>query len=166
MKKILISLIAFSAIASAEVLTETTTDAEGNTFITKTNVVKGDQRVIGESPKVREDQAKSFNSPEFQAMLQEAYKRGYQAGAEQSMRDMTYRLAKFEKWFDGIFNFHRLYLEGKYEPPKIGVLNSPVEVGQDGRYMSVQDKKFVVLEDGYFVSEPKTWKTFLLDGNK
>lgn len=166
MKKILISLVALSAIAFSDQLTETTTDAEGNTFINKVNVVKGEQRTIGQSIEAKKEETELFKSARFQSMLQEAYRKGYQAGADQAMRDMNLRLVKLEKWFDGIFNFHRLYLEGKYEPPKIGIINSPVEVGADGKTMSVQDKKFVVLEEGYFVSEPKTWKTFLLDGNK
>ena len=82
------------------------------------------------------------------------------------MRDMNFRLIALEKYLDGLFNFHRLVLEGKYEPPKIGIVNQPVEVSEDGQTMSIQARTFKILAPGRFVEEIPSWKTFLLDGNK
>ena len=79
---------------------------------------------------------------------------------------MNDRLIKMEHYMDGIFNFHRLVLEGKYEPPTIGIVNSGVSVSEDGQEMTIQERAFKVLSLGKFVDEPKSWQTFLLDGNK
>lgn len=158
-KIILLSVIT-PLLLSGETLVEKVTDANGNTKITKTTLMKGDGLSLGTSENKR-----VFDSPEFQAMLQEAYQRGYTAGSENSMREMNMRLIKMEKYMDGLFAFHRLTLEGKFEPPKIGVLVSPVEVNENGKTMHIQARTYTVLEEGKFVNEIKDWKSFLLDGD-
>lgn len=130
--------------------------------VVNTTIIKGDTVAVsggGNSNNI-------LKNPEVQALIQQAYQKGYQEGADKAMMDMNRRLIAMEEYMDGIFNFHRLVLEGKYEPPKIGIIVSPVEVSNDGRTMSIEAQTFTVLEDGRFVEEPKSWRSFLLDTNK
>lgn len=164
MKKAFMCLSLAASLFAANQIREEKVDENGNKEITTTTVVQGSHNVLpgGENSET----SANLKSPEIQALLRQAYQKGYQAGAEQSMRDMNFRLIALEKYLDGLFNFHRLVLEGKYEPPKIGIVNQPVEVSEDGQTMSIQARTFKILAPGRFVEEIPSWKTFLLDGNK
>lgn len=104
-----------------------------------------------------------LNNPEVVRLINEAYKNGFTAGAEESEFVMKKKLDKMSKYMDSLFAFHKLYLEGKLEPPKIGIVNEPVQVTKNGKVMVIQQEYMEIIEPAKFVDQPKTWKNFLID---
>lgn len=164
-KKIALATVLCSTLLfSAETIVETE-KSNNDTKITKTTLIKGSHATLpGDGSS--EEGGVNVKDPVIQGLIQQAYQKGYQEGADDAMQTMIDRLLKMESYMDGLFNFHRLVLEGKYEPPTIGIINSGVAVSEDGQEMTIQERAFKVLSPGKFVEEPKTWQTFLLDGNK
>ena len=76
---------------------------------------------------------------------------------------MKKKLDKMSKYMDSLFAFHKLYLEGKLEPPKIGIINEPVQVTKNGKVMVIQQEYMEIIEPAKFIDQPKTWKNFLID---
>ena len=163
-KKIALATVLCSTLLfGAETIVETE-KSNNDTKITKTTLIKGSHATLpGDGS---EEGGVNVKDPVIQGLIQQAYQKGYQEGADDAMQTMIDRLLKMESYMDGIFNFYRLVLEGKYEPPTIGIVNSGVSVSEDGQEMTIQERSFKVLSPGKFVEEPKTWQTFLLDGNK
>jgi hypothetical protein len=163
-KKIALATVLSSTLLfGAETIVETE-KSNNDTKITKTTLIKGSHATLpGDGS---EEGGVNVKDPVIQGLIQQAYQKGYQEGADDAMQTMNDRLIKMESYMDGLFNFHRLVLEGKYEPPTIGIINSGVAVSEDGQEMTIQERSFKVLSPGKFVEEPKTWQTFLLDGNK
>lgn len=165
-KKIAITtMLASTFLFGAQTVVETEKN-NNDTKITKTTVVTGSHTTLPGSGASNGEEGVNVKDPTIQALIQQAYQKGYQEGADDAMQTMNDRLIKMEHYMDGIFNFHRLVLEGKYEPPTIGIVNSGVSVSEDGQEMTIQERAFKVLSPGKFVDEPKSWQTFLLDGNK
>lgn len=104
-----------------------------------------------------------LNDPEVIRLINEAYKNGFTAGAEESEFVMKKKLDKMSKYMDSLFAFHKLYLEGKLEPPKIGIINEPVQVTKNGKVMVIQQEYMEIIEPAKFIDQPKTWKNFLID---
>lgn len=104
-----------------------------------------------------------LNDPEVIRLINEAYKNGFTAGAEESEFVMKKKLDKMSKHMDSLFAFHKLYLEGKLEPPKIGIINEPVQVTKNGKVMVIQQEYMEIIEPAKFIDQPKTWKNFLID---
>ena len=44
---------------------------------------------------------------------------------------------KLCNFMDNLFAFHKLYLEGKLEPPKIGVVSEPIQITKEGKVMII-----------------------------
>lgn len=104
-----------------------------------------------------------LNDPEVIRLINEAYKNGFTAGAEESEFVMKKKLEKMSRYMDSLFAFHKLYLEGKLEPPKIGVVNEPVQVTKNGKVMVIQQEYLEIIEPARFIDQPKTWKNFLIN---
>lgn len=104
-----------------------------------------------------------LNDPDVIRLINEAYKNGFTAGAEESEFVMKKKLDKMSKYMDSLFAFHKLYLEGKLEPPKIGIINEPVQVTKNGKVMVIQQEYMEIIEPAKFIDQPKTWKNFLID---
>ena len=156
-KKIAITtMLASTFLFGAQTVVETEKN-NNDTKITKTTVVTGSHTTLPGSGANNGEEGVNVKDPTIQALIQQAYQKGYQEGADDAMQTMNDRLIKMEHYMDGIFN---------YEPPTIGIVNSGVSVSEDGQEMTIQERAFKVLSPGKFVDEPKTWQTFLLDGNK
>ena len=165
-KKIALATILSSTLLfGAETIVETQ-KSNNDTKITKTTLIKSSHATLPGGDGSNEEGGVNVKDPVIQGLIQQAYQKGYQEGADDAMQTMNDRLIKMESYMDGLFNFHRLVLEGKYEPPTIGIINSGVAVSEDGQEMTIQERSFKVLSPGKFVEEPKTWQTFLLDGTK
>lgn len=161
----LTTILGTTLLFGAETIVETQ-KSNNDTKITKTTLVKGSHTTLPGSGSSDEEGGVNVKDPAIQSLIQQAYQKGYQEGADDAMQTMNDRLIKMENYMDGLYNFHRLVLEGKYEPPTIGIINSGVAVSEDGQEMTIQERAFRVLSPGKFVDEPKSWRTFLLDGNK
>ncbi|WP_313958291.1 type IV secretory system conjugative DNA transfer family protein [Aliarcobacter cryaerophilus] len=70
---------------------------------------------------------------------------------------------KLCNFMDNLFAFHKLYLEGKLEPPKIGVVSEPIQITKEGKVMIIQQEYMEIIEPAKFVNQPKTWRNFILD---
>ena len=95
--------------------------------------------------------------------INEAYRKGFEDGAEEAKMIMTKKVEKMGNFMDNLFAFHKLYLEGKLEPPKIGVVSEPVQITKDGKVMIIQQEYMEIIEPAKFVNQPKTWRNFILD---
>lgn len=76
---------------------------------------------------------------------------------------MKKKIERMGKFMDELFAFHKLYLEGKMEPPKVGVVSEPVQVTKNGSVMVIQQEYLEIIEPAKFVDKPKTWKNFMLE---
>lgn len=165
-KIVLVTILSSTLLFGAETIVETQKN-NNDTKITKTTLIKGSHTTLPSGGSGSDEEGGiNIKDPVIQGLIQQAYQKGYQEGADDAMQTMIDRLMQLSSYMDGLFNFHRLVLEGKYEPPTIGIINSGVAVSEDGQEMTIQERSFKVLSPGKFVEEPKTWQTFLLDGTK
>lgn len=104
-----------------------------------------------------------LKQPEVLKYINEAYRKGFEDGAEEAKMIMTKKVEKMGNFMDNLFAFHKLYLEGKLEPPKIGVVSEPVQITKDGKVMIIQQEYMEIIEPAKFVNQPKTWRNFILD---
>lgn len=102
-----------------------------------------------------------LNNPKVKALMNSSFKKGYKVGVEDTEILINKKLDNMEKYMDSIFAFHRLYLEGKFEPPKIGIVKTPYQILENGKSMVIEQEQFMVIEEGKFVDNPKSWKSFL-----
>lgn len=102
-----------------------------------------------------------LKNPEVKLLLNKSYKKGFSDGAEESKAVMKAKLKKMERFMDELFAFHKLYLEGKLEPPKVGVVNQPIQVTKEGKVMVIQQEYLEIIEPAKFVNKPKTWENFI-----
>ena len=104
-----------------------------------------------------------LKQPDVLKYINEAYRKGFEDGAEEAKMIMTKKVEKMGNFMDNLFAFHKLYLEGKLEPPKIGVVSEPVQITKDGKVMIIQQEYMEIIEPAKFVNQPKTWRNFILD---
>jgi len=102
-----------------------------------------------------------LENPEVIRLLNNAYKKGFIDGSDESKLVMINKLNKMDKYMNQLFAFHKLYLEGKLQPPKIGIVSEPVQVTKEGRVMVIQQEYLEIIEPAKFVNKPKTWKNFI-----
>lgn len=88
---------------------------------------------------------------------------GYELGKKVTEEEMVARLMKMEQYLDSIFNFQRLYIENKIEPPKIVVRKSPIEVVENGKLMIIEQEQIEIIEPARLLPEPKNWKHFIIE---
>lgn len=159
MKKFAISLLILSSLcfAADEVKQDNKVTVREEPKNVKINNLKGD--VIGEM-----GEKTLLENPKIQGLLQDAYSKGYKDGIRDAEHNMIGKIDKMSKYLDQLFDFHRLVLEGKYVPPLIAVIKTPVEVSEDGKSMSVESRRYEVIEPGYFVDEIPTWRNFITGG--
>ena len=105
---------------------------------------------------------KNRNTKEIIAINVDVLNR-FEDGAEEAKMIMTKKVEKMGNFMDNLFAFHKLYLEGKLEPPKIGVVSEPVQITKDGKVMIIQQEYMEIIEPAKFVNQPKTWQNFILD---
>lgn len=104
-----------------------------------------------------------LKQPDVLKYINEAYRKGFEDGAEEAKMIMTRKVEKMGNFMDNLFAFHKLYLEGKLEPPKIGVVSEPVQITKNGKVMIIQQEYMEIIEPAKFVDQPKTWRNFILD---
>lgn len=104
-----------------------------------------------------------LKQPDVLKYINEAYRKGFEDGAEEAKMIMTKKVEKMGNFMDNLFAFHKLYLEGKLEPPKIGVVSEPVQITKDGKVMIIQQEYMEIIEPAKFVNQPKTWRNFILE---
>lgn len=104
-----------------------------------------------------------LNDPEVIRLMNESYSKGFEDGAYESELVMKRKLDRMSKYMDSLFAFHKLYLEGKLEPPKIGVVVEPIQVTKDGKVMVIQQEHLEILEPAKFIDNTKTWRNFLIN---
>ena len=104
-----------------------------------------------------------LNQPEVLKYINEAYRKGFEDGAEESKIIMIKKIEKMGSEMDNLFAFHKLYLEGKLEPPKIGIVSEPIQVTKEGKVMIIQQEYMEIIEPAKFVNQPKTWRNFIID---
>lgn len=136
------------------------------------NMIQVEQELVDENtPKIKKENdvltkgetSELLNDPNVIRLINEAYKNGFTAGAEESEFVMMKKLDRMSKYMDSLFAFHKLYLEGKLEPPKIGIVNEPVQVTKNGKVMVIQQEYMEIIEPAKFIDQPKTWKNFLIN---
>lgn len=110
-----------------------------------------------------DDKTELLKNPEVIKLINESYKKGFIQGAEESKLVMKKKIERMGKFMDELFAFHKLYLEGKMEPPKVGVVSEPVQVTKNGSVMVIQQEYLEIIEPAKFVDKPKTWKNFMLE---
>lgn len=147
-------LVLASNVFAAEGMIETK-DVKANTVQTA-DVITNQNDVISKTQK-----NDLLSNPEVIRLMNESYKKGFIEGAEESKMVMKKRIEKMGKFMDELFAFHKLYLEGKLEPPKIGVVSQPVQVTKEGKVMVLQQEYLEIIEPAKFVDKPKDWKNFL-----
>lgn len=104
-----------------------------------------------------------LNQPDVLKYINEAYRKGFEDGAEESKIIMIKKIEKMGNEMDNMFAFHKLYLEGKLEPPKIGIVSEPIQVTKEGKVMIIQQEYMEIIEPAKFVNQPKTWRNFIID---
>ncbi len=104
-----------------------------------------------------------LNQPDVLKYINEAYRKGFEDGAEESKIIMIKKIEKMGSEMDNMFAFHKLYLEGKLEPPKIGIVSEPIQVTKEGKVMIIQQEYMEIIEPAKFVNQPKTWRNFIID---
>ena len=112
---------------------------------------------------MKENNVLILKQPDVLKYINEAYRKGFEDGAEEAKMIMTKKVEKMGNFMDNLFAFHKLYLEGKLEPPKIGVVSEPVQITKDGKVMIIQQEYMEIIEPAKFVNQPKTWRNFILD---
>lgn len=127
------------------------------------NPIPKDNLVMKENNVLIKNSDELLKQPDVLKYINEAYRKGFEDGAEEAKMIMTKKVEKMGNFMDNLFAFHKLYLEGKLEPPKIGVVSEPVQITKDGKVMIIQQEYMEIIEPAKFVNQPKTWRNFILD---
>lgn len=127
------------------------------------NQIPKDNLIMKENNVLIKNSDELLKQPDVLKYINEAYRKGFEDGAEEAKMIMTKKVEKMGNFMDNLFAFHKLYLEGKLEPPKIGVVSEPVQITKDGKVMIIQQEYMEIIEPAKFVNQPKTWRNFILD---
>ena len=127
------------------------------------NPIPKDNLIMKENNVLIKNSDELLKQPDVLKYINEAYRKGFEDGAEEAKMIMTKKVEKMGNFMDNLFAFHKLYLEGKLEPPKIGVVSEPVQITKDGKVMIIQQEYMEIIEPAKFVNQPKTWQNFILD---
>lgn len=127
------------------------------------NTIPKDNLIMKENNVLIKNSDELLKQPDVLKYINEAYRKGFEDGAEEAKMIMTKKVEKMGNFMDNLFAFHKLYLEGKLEPPKIGVVSEPVQITKDGKVMIIQQEYMEIIEPAKFVNQPKTWRNFILD---
>ena len=127
------------------------------------NPIPKDNLIMKENNVLIKNSDELLKQPDVLKYINEAYRKGFEDGAEEATMIMTKKVEKMGNFMDNLFAFHKLYLEGKLEPPKIGVVSEPVQITKDGKVMIIQQEYMEIIEPAKFVNQPKTWRNFILD---
>ena len=127
------------------------------------NTIPKDNLIMKENNVLINNSDELLKQPDVLKYINEAYRKGFEDGAEEAKMIMTKKVEKMGNFMDNLFAFHKLYLEGKLEPPKIGVVSEPVQITKDGKVMIIQQEYMEIIEPAKFVNQPKTWRNFILD---
>ena len=126
------------------------------------NPIPKDNLIMKENNVLIKNSDELLKQPDVLKYINEAYRKGFEDGAEEAKMIMTKKVEKMGNFMDNLFAFHKLYLEGKLEPPKIGVVSEPVQITKDGKVMIIQQEYMEIIEPAKFVNQPKTWRNFIL----
>lgn len=127
------------------------------------NTIPKDNLIMKENNVLIKNSDELLKQPDVLKYINEAYRKGFEDGAEEAKMIMTKKVEKMGNFMDNLFAFHKLYLEGKLEPPKIGVVSEPIQITKDGKVMIIQQEYMEIIEPAKFVNQPKTWRNFILD---
>ena len=127
------------------------------------NPIPKDNLIMKENNVLIKNSDELLKQPDVLKYINEAYRKGFEDGAEEAKMIMTKKVEKMGNFMDNLFAFHKLYLEGKLEPPKIGVVSEPVQITKEGKVMIIQQEYMEIIEPAKFVNQPKTWRNFILD---
>ncbi len=127
------------------------------------NTIPKDNLIMKENNVLIKNSDDILKQPDVLKYINEAYRKGFEDGAEEAKMIMTKKVEKMGNFMDNLFAFHKLYLEGKLEPPKIGVVSEPIQITKDGKVMIIQQEYMEIIEPAKFVNQPKTWRNFILD---
>ena len=127
------------------------------------NPIPKDNLIMKENNVLIKNSDDILKQPDVLKYINEAYRKGFEDGAEEAKMIMTKKVEKMGNFMDNLFAFHKLYLEGKLEPPKIGVVSEPIQITKDGKVMIIQQEYMEIIEPAKFVNQPKTWRNFILD---
>ncbi len=127
------------------------------------NPIPKDNLIMKENNVLIKNSDELLKQPDVLKYINEAYRKGFEDGAEEAKMIMTKKVEKMGNFMDNLFAFHKLYLEGKLEPPKIGVVSEPIQITKDGKVMIIQQEYMEIIEPAKFVNQPKTWRNFILD---
>ena len=127
------------------------------------NPIPKDNLIMKENNVLIKNSDELLKQPDVLKYINEAYRKGFEDGAEEAKMIMTKKVEKMGNFMDNLFAFHKLYLEGKLEPPRIGVVSEPVQITKDGKVMIIQQEYMEIIEPAKFVNQPKTWRNFILD---
>lgn len=112
-----------------------------------------------------------YNSNETNTNLNEkqsysynlGFQEGYELGKKIAEEEMIAKLNSMEEYLDRIFNFQRLYIEDKIEPPKVIIRKTPVELNENGKLLIIEQEQIEIIEPARLISTPKTWRNFLIE---
>ena len=127
------------------------------------NPIPKDNLIMKENNVLIKNSDELLKQPDVLKYINEAYRKGFEDGAKEAKMIMTKKVEKMGNFMDNLFAFHKLYLEGKLEKPKIGVVSEPVQITKDGKVMIIQQEYMEIIEPAKFVNQPKTWRNFILD---
>lgn len=167
---ILVSILLSNSFSYDENFTKSPVLEEKNSKTTVEQVapVTLSKPTINKNPNMKENddlgkltKYETMSKEEIIALINNAYKKGFSDGAQETQLVMKAKIEKMTDFMDQLFAFHKLYLEGKLQPPKIGIVKTPVQVMDSGRTMVIEQEHLEIIEPAKFVEQPKDWKNFL-----
>jgi hypothetical protein len=87
---------------------------------------------------------------------------GFEEGKRIAEEAMIMKLNKMERYLDSLFNFQRLYIENKIEPPEIMIRKTPIDVYNNGTLMTIDQEQIEIIKPARLINNPKTWRNFLI----
>lgn len=112
-----------------------------------------------------------FYNPECEDMdkvyetLNTNFYKGYGDSKEETSFLYKERLKSLNKYMDGLYQYQRLYLTKKIEPPLITTQISPIDKNKNNKTMTISEEKYYILKDAEFVDNYKKWENYLIQNN-
>ena len=77
------------------------------------NPIPKDNLIMKENNVLIKNSDELLKQPDVLKYINEAYRKGFEDGAEEAKMIMTKKVEKMGNFMDNLFAFHKLYLEGK-----------------------------------------------------
>ena len=158
------SIILLSVLLSSTVLLSKENPLDTNKPSGNQNRLAKDYETVIES-----DVLKNNGSEKLELIGEESikyYNRGFDEGFEEGKKiaeeAMVMKLLKMERYLDSIFNFQRLYIENKIEPPKIMIRKTPIDIYNNGSLMTIDQEQIEIIGPAKLISNPKSWRNYLI----